>query len=381
MYCTGGSTLCKNARWPTLAPPTVPSRANAMWTYILKRLLLMIPTLFGIVLVTFIVLQLVPGGPVERMIAQLRASTRGRESGAAVALHADQPTRTEIQQEQVEYFQKLYGFDKPVYVQFGTWLVRLFTFDFGESYYRHKKVVDLVLEKLPVSISLGAWSFVLTYLTCIPLGIRKAVQHGSRFDAITSMLILVGYSIPGFVLGIFLIVLFGGGSFWSVFPLRGLTSDGFAAFPWWHKVLDYLWHLVLPLTCEVIGSFAVLTLLTKNSFLDEIHRQYVQTARARGLSQRRVLFKHVFRNAIIPIILGFPGSFLALFFTGSLLIETLFSLDGLGLLSYESIISRDYPVVMATLFFFSLLALVGNLLSDLSLILADPRISFESAPR
>ena len=353
-----------------------------MWTYILKRLLLMIPTLFGIVLVTFIVLQLVPGGPVERMMAQLRAGTRGRESGAAsLALHADQRARTEIQQEQVEYFQKLYGFDKPVHVQFGTWLVRLFTFDFGESYYRHKKVVDLVLEKLPVSVSLGAWSFVLTYLTCIPLGIRKAVQHGSRFDAITSMLILFGYSIPGFVLGIFLIVLFGGGSFWTVFPLRGLTSDGFADFPWWQKVLDYLWHLVLPLTCEVIGSFAVLTLLTKNSFLDEIHRQYVQTARARGLSPRRVLFKHVFRNAIIPIILGFPGSFLGLFFTGSLLIETLFSLDGLGLLSYESIISRDYPVVMATLFFFSLLALVGNLLSDLSLILADPRISFESAPR
>ena len=195
-----------------------------MWTYIFKRLLLMIPTLFGIVLVTFIVLQLVPGGPVERMIAQLRASTRGRESGAALALHTDQRTRTEIQQEQVEYFQKLYGFDKPVYVQFGTWLVRLFTFDFGESYYRHKKVVDLVLEKLPVSISLGAWSFVLTYLTCIPLGIRKAVQHGSRFDALSSMLILVGYSIPGFVLGIFLIVLFGGGSFWSVFPLRGRAS-------------------------------------------------------------------------------------------------------------------------------------------------------------
>src|SRR5712691_9740055 len=258
-----------------------------IWTYILKRLLLMIPTLFGIVLITFLVLQLVPGGPVERMIAQLRASTRGRESGAALAFHADQRTRTEIQHEQVEYFQKLYGFDRPVYVQFGAWLVRLFTFDFGESYYRHKKVVDLVMEKFPVSISLGAWSFLLTYLTCIPLGIHKAVQHGSRFDAITSMLILVGYSIPGFVLGIFLIVLFGGGSFWSVFPLRGLTSDGFAELLWWQQVLDYLWHLVLPLTCEVIGGFAVLTLLTKNAFLDEIHRQYVQTARARGLSQRR----------------------------------------------------------------------------------------------
>lgn len=353
-----------------------------MWTYILKRLLLMIPTLFGIVLITFVVLQLVPGGPVERMIAQLRASTRSGEGGApSPGVHGGQRLRAAIKQEQIEYFQKLYGFDKPVYVQFGTWLVRLFTFDFGESYYRHKKVIDLVMEKFPVSISLGAWSFLLTYLTCIPLGIHKAVRHGSRFDAITSMLILVGYSIPGFVLGIFLIVLFGGGSFWSVFPLRGLTSDGFAELFWWQKILDYLWHLVLPLTCEVIGGFAVLTLLTKNAFLEEIHRQYVQTARARGLSQRRVLFKHVFRNAIIPIILGFPGSFLALFFTGSLLIETLFSLDGLGLLSYEAIISRDYPVVMATLFCFSLLALVGNLLSDLSLILVDPRISFESAPR
>src|SRR5262245_29883318 len=319
-----------------------------MWSYILKRLLLMLPTLFGIVLITFVILQMVPGGPVERMVAQLRTSQRAGEGGGAhLATPASQHGRAEIKQEQEEYFQKLYGFDKPVHVQLFTWLVRLFTFDFGESYYTHKKVVDLVIEKLPVSVSLGAWSFLLTYLACIPLGIRKAVRHGSRFDAITSMLILIGYSIPGFVLGIFLIVLFGGGSFWSVFPLRGLTSDGFATFPWWHKVLDYLWHLVLPLTCEVIGSFAVLTLLTKNSFLDEIHRPYVQTARARGHSQRRALFKHIFRNASILLMLASPGSSLALFFTGSLLIETLFSLDGLGLLSYESIISRDYPVVMA----------------------------------
>lgn len=350
-----------------------------MWSYILKRLLLMIPTLLGIVLITFVVLQMVPGGPVERMIAQLRASAQKGEGGAA--LSASQRGRAAMKQEQVAYFQQLYGFDKPLPVQFLNWLVRLGTFDFGESYYTHRKVVDLIIDKLPVSVSLGAWSFVLTYLTCIPLGIRKAVRHGSRFDALTSMLILVGYSIPGFVLGVFLIVLFGGGSFWSLFPLRGLTSDGFAQFLWWQKIVDYLWHLALPLTCEVIGSFAVLTLLTKNSFLDEIHRQYVQTARAKGVPQRRVLFKHVFRNAIIPLILGFPGSFLGLFFTGSLLIETLFSLDGLGLLSYEAIISRDYPVVMATLFFFSLLALVGNLLSDLSLMLVDPRISFESAPR
>ncbi|MBI4082305.1 MAG: ABC transporter permease subunit [Candidatus Lambdaproteobacteria bacterium] len=351
-----------------------------MWAYIVKRLLLMVPTLFGIVLVTFLVLQLVPGGPVERMLAQLRG--HGEQLGEAGGGAAPGEARrlAVLEAEQRRYLERLYGFDQPVPVQFLRWLKRLFTFDFGESYYHHKQVVTLVVEKLPVSISLGGWSFLLTYLTCIPLGIRKAVRDGSRFDGVTSVLILVGYSIPGFVLGIFLIVLFGGGSFWSVFPLRGLTSDGFAALSTAGKVADYLWHLVLPLTCYVLGSFSVLTLLTKNSFLDEIHRQYVQTARAKGLSERRVLWKHVFRNAVIPVILGFPGSFLALFFTGSLLIETLFSLDGLGLLSYESIISRDYPVVMATLFFFSLLALVSNLLSDLSLVLVDPRISFERAP-
>lgn len=352
-----------------------------MWPYLLKRVLLMVPTLFGIVLISFLVLQLVPGGPVERMLAQLRTQRSGESGAGHLSSQIDTRSRAELKQEQLVYLQRLYGFDQPVHEQFFNWLVRLFTFDFGESYYRHVTVVDLVLDKLPVSLSLGAWSFLFTYLGCIPLGIRKAVRHGSRFDALTSVCILVGYSIPGFVLGIFLIVLFGGGSFWSIFPLRGLASDDFASLPWWQQIGDYLWHLVLPLTCEVIGSFAVLTLLTKNSFLDQIHRQYVQTARAKGLSARRVLFKHVFRNAVIPLILGFPGSFLALFFTGSLLIETLFSLDGLGLLSYEAIISRDYPVVMATLFFFSLLALVGNLLSDLSLILVDPRISFDSAPR
>ena len=257
---------------------------------------------------------------------------------------------------------------------------RLVTFDFGESFYYHKRVVDLVLEKLPVSLSFGGWSFVLTYLTCIPLGILKAIRHGSRFDSVSSLLILLGYSIPGFVLGIFLLVLLGGGSFWAVFPLRGLTSDNFDQLSSLGKLADYLWHLVLPLTCYVIGSFSVLTLLTKNSFLDEVNRQYVFTARAKGLSERKVLFKHVFRNAIIPIILGFPGSFLALFFAGSLLIETVFSLDGIGLLSYEAAISLDYPVLMATLFVSSLLGLFARLLSDLSLVLVDPRISFESAP-
>lgn len=355
-----------------------------MWPYIVKRVLLMFPTLLGIVLITFLVLQMVPGGPVERMISQLRAPERAGESGMAAGggvgagLTRQQST---LEQDQLDYLNKLYGFDKPLYVQFGDWMLRLFSFDFGESYYRHQKVVDLVLEKLPVSISLGGWSFLLTYLTCIPLGIAKAVRHGSRFDTVSSVFILVGYSIPGFVLGIFLIVLFGGGSFWSLFPLRGLTSDGFENMSLMGQIADYFWHLTLPLLCYVIGSFSVLTLLTKNSFLDEINKQYVYTARAKGLSEKKVLFKHVFRNAVIPIILGFPGSFLALFFTGSLLIETLFSLDGLGLLSYESIISRDYPVVMATLFFFALLALVSNLLSDLSLVLVDPRISFESASR
>ena len=354
-----------------------------MWPYIIKRLLLMLPTLVGIVALTFAVLQFVPGGPVEQMIAQLRAHSAPGEggSGGGGVQPTDRAFSRQLQAEQLAYLRHLYGFDKPVYVQLWNWMRRLFTFDFGESYYHHRTVVSLVLEKLPVSISLGGWSFLLTYLTCIPLGIRKAVQDGSRFDSVTSVLILVGYSIPGFVLGIFLIVLFGGGSFWSVFPLRGLTSDNWEQLTTLGRIMDYLWHLVLPLLCYVIGSFSVLTLITKNSFLDEIHRQYVQTARAKGLPERTVLWKHVFRNAVIPVILGFPGSFLSLFFSGSILIETLFSLDGLGLLSYESIISRDYPVVMASLFFFSLLALVSNLLSDLSLILVDPRISFESAPR
>ncbi len=352
-----------------------------MGPYLVKRLLLMLPTLVGIVIVTFVVLQFVPGGPVEQMISQLRAHSAPGEGGSGGVQGTDRAFSRELQAEQLIYLKRLYGFDQPVYLQLWHWMRRLFTFDFGESYYHHRSVVSLVAEKLPVSISLGGWSFLLTYLTCIPLGIRKAVRDGSRFDSITSVLILVGYSIPGFVLGIFLIVLFGGGSFWDVFPLRGLTSDNWEQLSTLGKLTDYGWHLVLPLLCYVIGSFSVLTLITKNSFLDEIHRQYVYTARAKGLPERTVLWKHVFRNAVIPVILGFPGSFLSLFFSGSILIETLFSLDGLGLLSYESIISRDYPVVMATLFFFSLLALVANLLSDLSLILVDPRISFESAPR
>lgn len=352
-----------------------------MWVYILRRLLLMVPTLFGIVLVTFVLLQILPGGPVDQMVARLKAHERAGESGpvGTVGL-GPQQRQTGLLDEQRAYLTKLYGFDQPVYVQFFRWVKRLVTFDFGESFFHHKSVVDLVLEKLPVSLSFGGWSFLLTYLTCIPLGILKAVRHGSRFDSVSSVVILVGYSIPGFVLGIFLLVLLGGGSFWAVFPLRGLTSDNFDQLSSLGKIADYLWHLVLPLTAYVIGSFSVLTLLTKNSFLDEVNRQYVFTARAKGLSEQKVLFKHVFRNAIIPIILGFPGSFLALFFAGSILIETVFSLDGIGLLSFEAAVSLDYPVLMATLFVFSLLGLFARLLSDLSLVLVDPRISFESAP-
>ena len=251
-------------------------------------------------------------------------------------------------------------------------------FDFGHSYYHHMSVAQLVVSKLPVSMSLGLWTFLIVYSVCIPLGIAKAVRDGSAFDVATSTVILVGYAIPGFVLGIVLIVLFGGGSFWSVFPLRGLVSDNWHQLGWAGKVLDYLWHMVLPVTASTVGSLAVMTLLTKNSFLEEIRKQYVVTARAKGLEEGQVLYRHVFRNAIIPIITGFPGSFITAFFTGSLLIETIFSLDGMGLLAYESVMNRDYPVVLGTLYFFTIIGLVSRLLSDLSYVLVDPRISFEA---
>ena len=252
------------------------------------------------------------------------------------------------------------------------------SFDFGDSYFHNSSVVDLVVSKLPVSISLGVWSFFIVYLTCIPLGISKAIRDGSAFDVITSTLILIGYSIPGFVLGITLLVFFGGGSFYDVFPLRGIISDNWESLSTVDKVLDYLWHMVLPITASVIGSFAVMTMLTKNSFIEEIRKQYVLTARAKGLTENAVLYKHVFRNAIIPLITGFPAAFIGAFFTGSLLIETIFSLDGLGLLSYESVLKRDYPVVLATLYLFTLLGLFAKLLADISYVLIDPRINFES---
>jgi len=340
----------------------------------LKRLLLMLPTLFGVMLVTFVVIQFVPGGPVERMVALIEGQGAGGESGA-VASSLYQGSRG-VDHERVEQLRRLYGFDRPPLERFVVMMGDFLRFRFGESYYHHRGVADLVIAKLPVSMSLGLWSFVIVYSTCIPLGIRKAVRDGSRFDILSSTIILVGYAIPGFVLAILLVVLFGGGSFWSIFPLRGLVSDNWHELSLGARVLDYLWHMVLPVLSSTVGSLAVMTLLTKNSFLEEIRKQYVTTARARGLSEGQVLYRHVFRNAIIPIITGFPGAFISAFFTGSLLIETIFSLDGIGLLAYESVIQRDYPVVLGTLYFFTLIGLVSRLLSDLSYVAADPRIGF-----
>lgn len=346
-----------------------------MSRYILKRLLLMIPTLFGVMLITFTITQFVPGGPVERMMTQLE-NHGGGEAAAGGGSGLYQGNQG-LDSDRVEQLKKLYGFDKPPLARFVSMMSSYLVFDFGQSYYHHKSVAQLVISKLPVSMSLGLWSFIIVYSVCIPLGIAKAVRDGSRFDMLTSTFILVGYAIPGFVLGIVLIVLFGGGSFWNIFPLRGLVSDNWAQLDWMSKILDYLWHMVLPITASAVGSLAVMTLLTKNSFLEEIRKQYVMTARAKGLSEQQVLYKHVFRNAIIPIITGFPGSFITAFFTGSLLIETIFSLDGMGLLAYESVLNRDYPVVLGTLYFFTIIGLISRLLSDLSYMLVDPRISFD----
>lgn len=344
--------------------------------YILKRILLMIPTLFGVMLITFVVTQFVPGGPVERMMAEIegRGASGEAASGSSGALY--QGNRG-LDQDRVEQLKKLYGFEQPPLERFLTMMGNYLVFDFGESYYHHRSVIDLVISKLPVSMSLGLWTFFIVYMTCIPLGITKAVRDGSRFDVFSSTVILVGYAIPGFVLGIVLIVLFGGGSFWNIFPLRGLVSDNWGDLGLIQKIFDYLWHMILPVTASTVGSLAVMTLLTKNSFLEEIRKQYVMTARAKGLPENQVLYKHVFRNAIIPIITGFPGTFIASFFTGSLLIETIFSLDGMGLLAYNSVLNRDYPVVLGTLYFFTIIGLISRLLSDLCYVLVDPRISFE----
>jgi microcin C transport system permease protein len=347
-----------------------------MITYILKRVLLMIPTLFGILLITFAVMQFVPGGPVEQLLQEMR----GRGAAGEVASTGDAYRgRQGVDPARLEEIRQLYGFDKPAYVRFWEMIQRFARFDLGTSYFYHKSVWELVKEKLPVSISLGLWTFFISYLVSIPLGIAKAVRHGSRFDLVTSTVILAGYAIPSFVLGVVLLVLFGGGTFWQLFPLRGLTSDDFEMLSPMGKVLDYLWHITLPVTAMVVGSFAVTTMLTKNTFLEEIRKQYVLTARAKGLGERTVLYRHVFRNALIPLVTGFPAAFIGAFFAGSLLIETLFSLDGLGLLSYESVMKRDYPVVMGTLFLFTLIGLVTKLITDLCYVWVDPRVKFEAA--
>ncbi|MFV0679989.1 microcin C ABC transporter permease YejB [Ottowia sp.] len=343
-----------------------------MFAYILKRLLLMVPTLLGVLLLTFVVIQFVPGGPVEQYLAEAKAGAGGASAeGGGLSYRGAQG----VDDKRLDEIKKLYGFDKPPAERFVQMLGQFARFDLGTSFFHNKDVWQLVKEKLPVSVSLGLWTFFISYLISVPLGVAKAVQAGSRFDLVTTLLVLVGYAIPGFVLGVALLVIFGGQLGW--FPLRGLTSANWDELSLGAKVVDYLWHITLPVMAMVLGSFAVTTMLTKNSFLEEIRKQYVLTARAKGLSERQVLYKHVLRNALLPIVTGFPAAFIGAFFTGALLIETLFSLDGLGLLSYESVIRRDYPVVLGTLFLFTLIGLLTKLISDLCYVWVDPRVKFD----
>jgi len=366
-----------------------------MFAYIIRRLLLVIPTLLGIMVINFTVVQFAPGGPVEMVLAQIRGTAvqaTERFTGAQGEMAPGQAQReTGTTGEAAKYrgaqgidpalireLEKTFGFDKPMHERFLLMMGRYLTFDFGTSFFRDRRVIDLVIEKLPVSISLGLWTTLLTYVIAIPLGIRKAVHDGSRFDIWTSAAIFIGYAIPAFLFAVLLIVLFAGGSFLQIFPLRGLVSENFHTLPWPDKILDYLWHIALPVTSMVIGSFAGLTMLTKNSFLDEIHKQYVITARAKGLTERRVLYGHVFRNAMLIVIAGFPGLFVGVLFASSLLIEVIFSLDGLGLLGFEAAIYRDYPIMFGTLYVFTLIGLIMGIVSDITYTLVDPRIDFEA---
>jgi microcin C transport system permease protein len=344
-----------------------------MWSYIIKRLLLMIPTLLGILLITFVITQFVPGGPVEQMVAQLQGRDAGGDGPATTGGYRG---RQGVDAKRIEEIRKLYGFDKPAHERFLQMLGRFARFDLGKSFFHNKDVSQLILEKLPVSISLGLWTFLLVYMISLPLGIAKAVRAGTRFDTVTTFIVLLGYAIPSFVMGVALLVLFAGGSFVQWFPLRGLTSLNWHELSLAGKIADYFWHIALPVASMVLGGFAVITILTKNSVLEEIRKQYVLTARAKGVDERRVLWKHVFRNALIPIMTGFPAAFVGAFFSGSILIETLFSLDGLGLLSYESVIRRDYPVVLGSLFLFTIIGLFTTLLRDLSYVWVDPRVKY-----
>lgn len=357
-----------------------------MGSYILRRLALIIPTLFGIMLLNFIIVQAAPGGPVEQMIAQteghgggaLARAGGGGSAGEVTSSSGDSRSSRGIPDELLREIEVMYGFDKPPHERFIKMVGDYATFDFGESFFRERTVIELIIDKMPVSISLGLWSTLIIYLISIPLGIRKAVTDGSRFDVWSSSAIVVGYAIPGFLFAILLIVLFAGGSYLDWFPLRGLTSSNFDELNWYQKIGDYFWHLALPVTANVIGGFATLTLLTKNSFLDEISKQYVVTARAKGLEEKQVLYGHVFRNAMLIVIASLPGVLVSLFFTGSLLIEVIFSLDGLGLLGFEAALNRDYPVIFGTLYIFTLMGLVLKLISDITYVLVDPRIDFES---
>ncbi len=345
-----------------------------MVAYILKRLLLMVPTLFGVLLLTFSVIQFVPGGPVEQYLAEAKAGgVAGGASGDGGGLRYRGGQGVDPQR--LAQIKVLYGFDKPAHERFFQMLGQFARLELGRSFFQNKDVWDLVVEKLPVSISLGLWTFFISYGVAVPLGVAKAVRAGSRFDFLSTLVVLAGYAIPGFVLGVALLVVFGGQLQW--FPLRGLTSADWSDMGWGARVVDYLWHIALPVTAMVLGSFAVTTMLTKNAFLEEIRKQYVLTARAKGLSEHRVLYGHVFRNALLPIVTGFPAAFVGAFFTGSLLIETLFSLDGLGLLSFESVIRRDYPVVLGTLYLFTLIGLFTKLISDLCYVWVDPRVKFD----
>jgi len=342
----------------------------------------MIPTLLGILVINFAVVQSAPGGPVEQMIYRMQGhggeSATARFTGGGSETSDNRYGARGLSPEIIQRIETMYGFDKPAHERFWEMLTNYVQFDFGESFYRNATVLELILEKMPVSISLGLWSTLLIYLISIPLGIHKAVRHGSRFDVISSSIIVMLYAIPGFLLAILLIVLFAGGTYFNWFPLRGLTSPNFDELSLLGKIADYFWHLALPLVAYTIGGFATLTMLTKNSFLDEINKQYVQTARAKGLDEKRVLYGHVFRNAMLIIIAGFPAAFVSLFFAGSLLIEVIFSLDGLGLLGFEAVVNRDYPVFFGTLFIFTLIGLVMKLISDLVYVLVDPRIDFQS---
>ena len=368
---------------------------DLVFAYILRRLMLVVPTLIGIMVVNFFIIQAAPGGPVEQMLAQIQGTSvdaterfSGSSSGGETVRKSSTDTSGSgggayrgargLPKDLIERIEKMYGFDKPIYERFFLMMKNYLVFDFGESFFRNKRVVDLVLEKMPVSISLGLWTTLIIYFISIPLGIAKAVRDGSRFDVSTSTTLIVLNAIPGFLFALLLVVLFAGGGYFKWFPLRGLVSDDWSSLGLIDKVLDYLWHMVLPIGAMVIGGFATLTFLTKNSFLEEINKQYVLTARAKGLVERRVLYGHVFRNAMLIVIAGFPAAFIAVLFTGSLLIEVIFSLDGIGLLGFEAALNRDYPIMFGTLYFFGLIGLVMGIVGDLTYTFVDPRIDFEA---